>query len=43
MIDDALRVFKSEEYSRFQSFDNALAGNVKENTTILQIHLYVYL
>jgi hypothetical protein len=25
MIDDALRVFKSEEYSRFQSFDNALA------------------
>ena len=24
MIDDALRVIKSEEYSRFQSFDNAL-------------------
>jgi hypothetical protein len=24
MIDDALRVFKSEEYSRFQNFDDAL-------------------
>jgi hypothetical protein len=24
MIDDALRVFKTEEHSRFQSFDNAL-------------------
>ena len=24
MIDDALRVFKSEEYSRFQSFDDAV-------------------
>jgi hypothetical protein len=24
MIDDALRVFKTEEYSRFQSFDDAL-------------------
>ena len=24
MIDDALRVFKSEEYSRFHNFDDAL-------------------
>jgi hypothetical protein len=24
MIDDALRLFKSEEYSRFQNFDDAL-------------------
>jgi hypothetical protein len=40
MIDDALRVFKTEEYSRFQNFDDALEELTRKLSEGVNMEVY---